>query len=292
MDWNLFGCARRGHVTYVPDEPVLRDRLRTQTPAGEAWRCLRCGAFVTGTTPGHGPAADAPLVKRGKELRSELILRVFAVERLLRFLVLGAAAYGIWRFREDRVGVQRAFNNLMPALRSLYKDLGFNINHSKLLGLVNDSFKLSPRFLLWLAIGVGAYALIELVESIGLWLGRRWGEYFAMIATSVFLPYEIYDLTVKVTWLRMGAFLINVLLVAYLIWSRHLLGVRGGKEAYEARLREAAIIEVEQKALDSAAPSPPANTSPPPDLAPSADSSPPADPSPPAAPRSATPVRD
>jgi hypothetical protein len=79
----------------------------------------------------------------------------------------------------------------------------------------------------------------------------------------VFLPYEIYDLTVKVTWLRMGAFLINVLLVAYLIWSRHLLGVRGGKEAYEARLREAAVIEVEQKALDTAAPGPPEKTSPP-----------------------------
>jgi uncharacterized membrane protein (DUF2068 family) len=278
MDWSLFGCARRGHVTYAPDEPALRDRLRTGTPAGEAWRCLRCGAFVTGTTPGHGPAADAPLIKRSKELRSELILRVFAVERLLRFLVLGAAAYGIWRFREDRVGVQRAFNNLMPALRSLYKDLGFNINNSKLLGLVNDSFKLSPRFLLWLAIGVGAYALIELVESIGLWLGRRWGEYFAMVATSVFLPYEIYDLTVKVTWLRMGALLINLLLVGYLVWSRHLLGVRGGKEAYEARLREAAIIEVEQKALDSAAPSSPAEATP-------APSSPP-DPSP------VTPVRE
>jgi uncharacterized membrane protein (DUF2068 family) len=37
-----------------------------------------------------------------------------------------------------------------------------------------------------------------------LWLGRRWGEYFAMVATSVFLPYEIYDLTVKITWLRLG----------------------------------------------------------------------------------------
>jgi uncharacterized membrane protein (DUF2068 family) len=298
MDWNLFGCARRGHVTYAPDEPALRDRLRTETPAGEAWRCLRCDTFVTGTTPGHGPAADAPLVKRGKELRGELVLRIFAVERLLRFLVLGAAAYGIWRFREDRVGVQRAFNNLMPALRSLYSDLGFDINHSKLLGLVNDSFKLSPRFLLWLAVGVGAYALIELVESIGLWLGRRWGEYFAMIATSVFLPYEIYDLTVKVTWLRMGALLINVALVAYLVWSRRLLGVRGGKQAYEARLREAAILEVEQTALDSAVPSPPAQTRPQAQTRPPAQTRPapgpssPADPAPAADPSSATPVPD
>ena len=49
------------------------------------------------------------------------------------------------------------------------------------------------------------YALIELMEAVGLWLGQRWGEYFAMVATAIFLPYEVYDLTVKVTWLRIGA---------------------------------------------------------------------------------------
>ncbi|HLJ98421.1 MAG TPA: DUF2127 domain-containing protein, partial [Streptosporangiaceae bacterium] len=200
MEWNLFGCARRGHVTYAPDEPALSDRLRVTTAAGEAWRCLRCGAFVPGTTPGRGPAADAPLLKRGKELRSELILRFFAVERFVRFLILGAAAYGIWWFRSDQAGVQRAFNGLVPAIRTLYRDLGFNINHSKLLGLINRSFTLSPTWLLWLAIGVAAYAVIELIEAVGLWLGRRWGEYFAMIATSVFLPYEIYELVDRVTW--------------------------------------------------------------------------------------------
>ncbi|HEX2743965.1 MAG TPA: hypothetical protein VHN16_06115 [Streptosporangiaceae bacterium] len=48
MDWNLFGCARRGHVTYAPDEPELRDRLMAPTAGGTAWRCLRCGVFVAG----------------------------------------------------------------------------------------------------------------------------------------------------------------------------------------------------------------------------------------------------
>jgi hypothetical protein len=92
VDWSLFGCARRGHVTYVPDEPELRDRLMASTAGGTAWRCLRCGAFVTGGQHGSGPAAAAPLLRRGKELRSELILRVFAVERFLRFLIVAGAA--------------------------------------------------------------------------------------------------------------------------------------------------------------------------------------------------------
>src|SRR6266581_1758532 len=94
VDWSLFGCARRGHATYAPDEPELRDRLMAPTAAGTAWRCLRCGAFVTGGPHGGGPAAAAPLIRRGAELRSELILRGFAVERFLRFLIFGLAAYG------------------------------------------------------------------------------------------------------------------------------------------------------------------------------------------------------
>ena len=254
MDWSLFGCAFKGHVTYEPDEPELRDRLMAPTAGGTAWRCLRCGAFVTGGQHSSGPAAAAPLVRRGKELRSELILRAFAVERFLRFLVFAIAAYGVWRFKSDQANIERGYNNDLPAIRALYRDLGFDVNHSRLLGLIQHSFMLTPRTLTYLAIGLAAYALIELVESIGLWLGKRWGEYFAMVATSIFLPYEIYDLTVKVTWLRVAAFAINLLLVIYLVWTKRLFGVRGGKQAYEARLRTESVIELEQAALAAAVP--------------------------------------
>jgi uncharacterized membrane protein (DUF2068 family) len=267
VDWNLFGCARRGHVSYEPDEPELRDRLMARTAGGTAWRCLRCGAFVTDGQHGRGPAAEAPLIRRGKELRSELLLKVFAVERFLRFLIIGAAAYGVWRFKYDRAGIQRSYENALPAIRALYRDLGFDVSRSRLLGVIQDSFMLTSRTLTFLAIGLAVYALIELVESVGLWQGKRWGEYFAMVATSIFLPYEIYDLTVKITWLRLGALVVNLLLVIYLVWTKRLFGVRGGKTAYEARLRSQSVIEVEQAALTAASPGPatePAEAHPPP----------------------------
>ena len=272
VDWSLFGCARKGHVTYAPDEPALRDRLMAPTAGGTAWRCLRCGAFVTGGPHGTGPAAAAPLIRRGKELRGELILRVFAVERFLRFLFLGAAAYGVWRFKYDRVGIQRAFSHDLPAIRTLYTDLGFDFSHSKLLPFIQHSFTYTSRWLTLAAIALAAYALIELAESIGLWLARRWGEYLAMVATSVFLPLEIWDLTRgHITWLKVATFAINLLLVIYLVWTRRLFGVRGGKAAYEARLRTESVIEVEQAAAaqltadaPSSAPAPASASSSPP----------------------------
>ena len=255
MDWSLFGCARQGHVTYAPDEPELRNRLMAPTAGGIAWKCLRCGAFVTGGEHGSGPAAAAPLVRRGRELRSELILRVFAVERFLRFLVIGVAAYGVWWFKYDQAGIQRAYDSALPAIRALYQDLGLDVSHSKLLVLVNHALTISPRWITILAIGLPAYAVIELVEGIGLWLGQRWGEYFAMIATSVFLPLEVWELARgHVTWLKVATFVINLLLVIYLVWTRRLFGVRGGKAAYEARLRTESVIEMEQAALAAARP--------------------------------------
>jgi len=253
VDWSLFGCARKGHVTYAPDEPGLRNRLMAPTAGGTAWRCLRCGDFVTGGHHSSGPAAAAPLIRRGKELRGELILRVFAVERFLRFLVIGAAAFVVWRFKYDQAGIQRMYNNSLPAIRALYRDLGFDVNHSKLLVLVHHALTISPRWITILIIGLPVYALIELVEAVGLWLGQRWGEYFAMIATSVFLPFEVWELARgHITWLKVTAFVINLLLVIYLVWTRRLLGVRGGKAAYEARLRTESVIEVEQAALAAA----------------------------------------
>jgi uncharacterized membrane protein (DUF2068 family) len=212
-------------------------------------------------TDGHharGPAAEAPLIRRGKELRSELLLRLFAVERFFRFLIIGAAAYGVWRFRYDKAGLQRAYNDALPAIRDLYRGLGFNVTHSRLLGFIQHSFTLNPRTLLYLAIGLAVYAIIELVEAVGLWMGKRWGEYFAFVATSLFLPYEIYDLTVKITWLRLGALVINLLLVVYLVWTKRLFGARGGKKAYDAMLRSESVIEVEEAALAAAKPAAPA----------------------------------
>jgi uncharacterized membrane protein (DUF2068 family) len=262
MDWSLLGCGASGHVTFAPDEPGLRQRLSVSSREGAAWRCLRCGTFVIGEPASSGPVSAAPRVRRGKELRSALILRVFAVERGLRAIIFGALAVAIWQFSTSRMSIEQAYDNALPELRAFLRQLGFNVNHSKLLGLIQHAFKLTPHTLALLALAAGAYAVIEVIEAVGLWLLKRWGEYFAMIATSVGIPYEIYDLTAKVTVLRVVAFVINVALVVYLVVTKRLFGVRGGKKAYEARLRSASILQAEIDAL-AAAPAAAAGSGPP-----------------------------
>jgi uncharacterized membrane protein (DUF2068 family) len=255
VDWSLLTCATQGHLSYAPDETGLRARLRSTSAAGEAWRCLRCGTFVPGPPSRGGPAAKAPAVRRGKEIRSALILRFFAVERFARVIVFAVITYALYRFKYSRSSFEQAYNREFPLIRSLLRQLGYNVDHSKLLGLIQHAFTLNPRTLNWLIAGAAGIALIELIEGIGLWLVKRWGEYFAMVVTSIAVPYEVYDLIAKVTVLRLVAFAINIALVLYLVLTKRLFGARGGKKAYEARLRSASIIDTELAAL--AAPEPP-----------------------------------
>ena len=251
MDWSLLGCGAGGHFTFAPDEPALRERFSVTAPDGAAWRCLRCGTFVIGPPTASGPAAAAPRVRRDKELRSAVILRVFAVERFLRALLFAALAVGVWRFSVSRLTIEQAYERELPAVRTLLRQLGFNVNHSKLLGLIQHAFTLNSNTLALLAALAAGYAILEIVEGIGLWLLKRWGEYFAAVVTAVFIPYEIYDLTTKVTPLRVAAFLINLALVVYLVLAKRLFGARGGKKAYEAKLRSESILDAEIRALES-----------------------------------------
>jgi uncharacterized membrane protein (DUF2068 family) len=248
VDWSLLTCARKGHITYAPDEPALRPRLHVSTPAGEAWRCLRCGTYVQGAPHGSGPAELAPLVLRGRQLRDAFILRFFALERLIRGVIVVAAAYGVWRFAQARASIQQVFDKEIPLLRPIAKQVGWDLDHSKIIESIRHLFELKSSTLTWVVVGLLAYAAVEIIEAVGLWLLKRWGEYFAVIATSAGLPLEIYELIERITAVRIGALVINLGLVVYIVVTKRLFGVRGGKEAYEAQRHAASLIEVEQAA--------------------------------------------
>ena len=248
FDWNLRSCGWHGHETYAPDEAALRDRLHVPTPAGEAWRCLRCGTFVIGTPRHQGPADEAPIVLRGRALRDAFVLRFLAVERALRGLLLVALAYGIWRFEGSKQALQKVFDSYLPAIRPLADRLGVDLQETGPVHLIQRAFSASHSTLLLVALGVLAYGALELLEAVGLWLMKRWGEYVAVVGTGVFIPLEVYELVEKVTWLRIAAFALNIFAVVYILWTKRLFGVRGGHAAFEAERRGDSLLEVEQAA--------------------------------------------
>ena len=259
MDPNLRTCGRKGHATYRPDEAELAARLSAQTAIGPSWRCLRCGDFVVGEPVGAGPAANAPVLLRGKALRDATVLRLLAVERILRAILLIGVGYVVLRFRHSEGNFQALFNKALPAAKPLARVLHFDLDHSPTIAKLRHLLHTSPHTLLLVAVAVFGYAAINLIEATGLWLIKRWGEYFATVATSVFLPLEIYELNERITFLRVAAFVINLAAIAYLIYTKRLFGVRGGRAAFEAERHSESLLEVEKSAEEPASDQPDGN---------------------------------
>ena len=258
FDWNLRSCGLHGHVTYRPDEAALAERLHARTSVGEAWRCLRCETFVLGPPAGSGPADDAPLVLRGNALKDAAILRLLAVERGIRGLFLLLLAYGIYKFDGSRVALKRTFDEYLPLLRPIGDRAHVDVEHSGPVMLIEKALSLHHSTLIWVCLGVLAYAVLQLTEATGLWLMRRWGEYVAVVGTSVFVPVEVYELVDGFTVLKLVALIVNLAAVAYLLWSKRLFGIRGGHEAFERARHAQSLLEVEHAAaLDTATPATP-----------------------------------
>lgn len=250
VDWSLRTCGRRGHETFAPDEPELRDRLTAETAIGTAWRCLRCGDFVVGPPDGSGPADSAPEVPRGRLLRDRVIMRLLAAERVGRALLVVLLGVLILYFRDSRARLQQSFDNELALFRPIADQLGWHLETSEVVRGINRVFGLSGHAITWAAVAAFAYAVLLLVESYGLWQVRRWGEYLSVVVTSVFLPLEIWELSERVTWLKVVLTAINVAAVVWLIWSKRLFGVRGGGAAYRAEHSEESLLTVERAALD------------------------------------------
>lgn len=251
MRWELRACARKGHVTYAPAEEHLRARVHVATPAGEAWRCLRCGDFAVGPPRSSGPAEDAPIVLRGKALRDATVLRLLAAERFVRGLALLGLGYAIVRFRSSQASLRELFEADLPFARPLAERLHVDVDRNGLVRLARHVLTLKQSTLRIVAAFVVAYGVVQVAEGVGLWLLKRWGEYLTVVATAAFVPLEAYELAHRVTVFRTAALAVNLAAVVYLLLSKRLFGLRGGRAAYERERHAQSLLEVEQAAAEA-----------------------------------------
>jgi len=243
LRWELIGCGLHGHELVGTDAAGVRpeDNLLVREADGLRWyRCLRCDSWLPLVPPDPAPHRYPPergeieLPIRGRPLRDRYVLRLIAVDRVIHFLVLATLAVAIILFAANQRDLRGDYTRILNSLQAGVGGPFFDSSHNGFLRDINHLFSLSTRKLYLYGIAIAAYAAVNALEAVGLWRAKRWAEYLTLFEVTVLLPLEIYELTVRVSTLKIVTLLLNVAVVAYLLWAHRLLGLRGGGRADQA----------------------------------------------------------
>jgi uncharacterized membrane protein (DUF2068 family) len=257
VDWELVACGYAGHALVGADAAELRpqDELYAREYGAIRWlRCLRCDSWVA-LAPPERPARRYPpdresiqIPRRGKALRDRVVLRVIAIDRLIHFIILTALGIGVLAIAGNADALRSRFYRVLTDLQNGVA--GGAVQNGRHVGFFRELDKLlSLRAGTLHALGIAllVYALLEGLEAIGLWLTKRWAEYLTFIATTLLIPFEIYEIIHRGTVLKVIGLLINLAVAVYLIVAKRLFGVRGGgKVDEELRARDTSWEAIER----------------------------------------------
>ena len=192
----------------------------------------------------HRPSPRRARAAGGKALRSAFILRALAIERWTRGVILALLGVAVVKLRSTQVTLQDLFRKDLKALDPFFRQINFQVSDSNTIHSIETVLRAKPSTLNVIAVGLIGYGALQIVEGVGLWSLKRWGEYVAVIGTTLFIPLEVYELVEKISWLKITVLVVNVGAVAYLWVSKRLFGIRGGSMAYEQQLHEVSLLEV------------------------------------------------
>lgn len=157
----------------------------------------------------------------GNHSRGLLAIGIFKLAKALFFFALGVGA------------LHMVHRNIGDMLLKLATMLHFD-PEGQFIGMLQDKADLiSGHQLRQLSMATFGYSAISLTEGIGLMLEKTWAEYLTLTLTVCALPWELYELVRHATYMRLGLLLINLAVLAYLLWF--LKRKRRQQEALPAR---------------------------------------------------------
>jgi uncharacterized membrane protein (DUF2068 family) len=210
--------------------PALAHLVAVTADGRRLCRCLRCDAWIEAPLP-EAPdielsdLAPEQVPRRGRELRDAIVLRLIAVERGVHSIAFGLAAVGLAVLRADLTGLQAQARTLTRDGMGGFAGPGQTASQSSLARDLERLLSLRRGTLGVLLVFALVYCVVEGVEAVGLWRERRWAEYLTAIATAGFLPFELRELARRVSIVRVGALVVNLAILVYLVWRKHLFGI-------------------------------------------------------------------
>ncbi|MGA9039101.1 MAG: DUF2127 domain-containing protein [Terriglobales bacterium] len=137
------------------------------------------------------------------------LLRLIAVFKLTKAALLIVVAAG---------AVKLLHKDVASVVEHLVEWLKLDPNNHYINIALEKASKISPNKIKALGLGSLIYAGLFLTEGIGLWLEKRWAEWFTAIITSSLVPLEVYEIFRRASAVKIMVLLINVAIVAYLVY--------------------------------------------------------------------------
>lgn len=135
-------------------------------------------------------------------------LAAIAVFKLVKGTLLLLLGLGLLKLMHADIAT--LFSRLIEALH-------LNADSRIIHALVLKVDALQPHSVLVAALVSLGYAGMLLLEGVGLWLERSWAAYLTVISTSLLLPFELYEVIDRVSILRVGVLVLNLVIVLYLL---------------------------------------------------------------------------
>jgi uncharacterized membrane protein (DUF2068 family) len=148
-----------------------------------------------------------PLVAEKQRHHNKYLLLIAAYKGLqaLLFIALG-------------FGAMHLLHKDIPDIFEQVRDaLHFNPESRLVNFLLDRAALLNDPVLRRIGLVAFSYAGVSFAEGLGLFLEKAWGEYLTLAITVSFLPWEVFEILRRLTWVRVGLLIINLLVLLYLL---------------------------------------------------------------------------
>jgi uncharacterized membrane protein (DUF2068 family) len=150
-------------------------------------------------------SASQSVSKPTRHNRWLILIAAFKLSQAALFIALGVGAFRL-------VG-----KDVGDLLTRLAEHLHFTSEPRFIDFILEKSSLVNDHLLRRIGAAVFIYAGLDLIEGIGLYLEKTWAEYLTLAITASFLPWEIFEVLRRVTWIRSGLLTANALVVFYLL---------------------------------------------------------------------------
>lgn len=154
--------------------------------------------------------------------KKEIFLKIIIIEKLVLGVMAVLLAFGI---------ISLINEDMEEFADKLVIFFNLDMDNYYIEALIDKIGMIENGTIIGISIGMVSYATLNLVEAYGLHRRKRWAEWLTVIATSLLIPFEIYEIIQEQTIIRIGILILNIAIVYYLAKHKELF--KGRKNTLE-----------------------------------------------------------